>query len=60
VPVKTIANGIYSTGEGNVVWDGRDESQTPVQTGMYAVILEAIDATTGEVRREKIAIAVGN
>lgn len=58
--VKTLVNGIYTVGEGSVAWDGRDESQTLVQTGMYVALLEAIEANSGAVRREKIAIAVGN
>lgn len=59
-PVKTLANGVFTASEGNVVWDGRDNTESLVPTGAYAALLEAVDTETGEVYRQKTVIVVGN
>ncbi len=59
-PVRTLANSVYSAGVGSVAWDGRDESQMLMPTGIYVAVLEAIDAETGEVRQEKTTVIIGN
>jgi len=38
--VKTIAHGEYGTGKHSVVWDGRDNHNTPVASGVYFYRLE--------------------
>ncbi len=42
-PVRTISLGYQSAGEGEILWDGKDNSGNSVQEGSYRVQLNATD-----------------
>jgi flagellar basal-body rod modification protein FlgD len=42
-PVRTISLGYQSSGDGEILWDGKDNSGNPVEEGSYRVQLTATD-----------------
>ena len=47
------------TGSGNVPWDGRDDGGTVVPLGLYLVLFEAVDSSSGVTQRNHVQVAVG-
>ena len=55
--IRTLANGELSGTQGEIIWDGLDESRQRARIGVYVVYLEATDRSSGRVERAK-AVAV--
>jgi hypothetical protein len=55
--IRTLANGGLAGTQGEIIWDGLDESRQRARIGVYVVYLEAIDRSSGRVERAK-AVAV--
>jgi len=55
--IRTLANGELAGTQGEIIWDGLDESRQRARIGVYVVYLEATDRSSGRVERAK-AVAV--
>lgn len=73
VPIATVALWIFDAAgrlvrritdaqavgpQATFVWDGRDETDTPVSTGIYVVYVEAVDTSAGRVARFKRTVVL--
>jgi hypothetical protein len=55
--VRSLANGELSGAQGEIIWDGLDDTRQRVRLGAYIVFVEAVDGQAGVVATAK-AIAV--
>ena len=55
--IRTLANGELAGTQGEIIWDGLDESRQRARIGVYIIFLEATDRSSGRVERAK-AVAV--
>jgi flagellar hook assembly protein FlgD len=56
--VRTIANVRYSSGNGEISWDGMDDQNRRARIGVYILFLEASDAQSRQYTTSKNAIVV--
>ena len=49
VAVRTLELGAQSSGEQVIRWDGKDATGTPLDSGVYAYVLQAVDMSGQEV-----------
>ena len=56
--VRTIADGLWTSGSDLITWDGRNDNGRSMPMGMYIVLLEASDPAGTAHIREKLAIAL--
>ena len=42
--IRTLATWVPSTGNGECIWDGRDQDHLVARMGIYIVLLEATDS----------------
>jgi flagellar hook assembly protein FlgD len=57
--VRTLLNAQYTSSEGAVVWNGRDDNDNLLPPGAYILVLEAINTTTSQVRQQKLLLIIG-
>jgi hypothetical protein len=56
--IRTIANALYSAGNGEISWDGMDNENRRARIGVYILLLEASDPLSGQKTAYKSAIVV--
>jgi hypothetical protein len=56
--VRTLANAELSGPQGEIVWDGRDDSNQRVRLGPYVLLLEGIDGRAGILATSKAVVVV--
>ncbi|GBD04906.1 hypothetical protein HRbin20_00476 [bacterium HR20] len=59
LPVRQLANGMYSGAEGALLWDGRNDAGFAVGAGAYVLLLEATSALSSETLHERAVIIIG-
>ncbi|MCS6999512.1 MAG: lamin tail domain-containing protein [Bacteroidota bacterium] len=59
IPIRELANGMYSGAEGVLLWDGRNSEGFAVGAGVYVVLLEATDALSSETVHERTVVVIG-
>ncbi len=57
--IRTLANAEVGGATGEVIWNGLEDSGLRARLGAYVVLLEAVDATTGETTAAKTVVVVG-
>lgn len=57
--LRTLADGTYVASEGNLIWDGRDDSGHLVPSGIYILYLEATDMASAGVFAKKSTVVLG-
>jgi hypothetical protein len=55
--IRTLANGELAGAQGEIIWNGLDDNRRRVCIGVYVILLEAIDRSSGRDERAK-AVAV--
>jgi len=56
--VRTLASGEPSGASGETIWDGFSDQAERVRMGIYIILLEALDASTGSVQTLKGVVVV--
>ena len=56
--LRTLANGDLSGPQGEVLWDGLDDTRQRVRIGVYIVYVEAVDGQAGVVATAKAVVVV--
>lgn len=59
IPVRELANGIYTGAEGLLLWDGRNDAGYAVGAGAYILLLEATDTLSNNSIREHSVVIIG-
>ncbi len=59
LPVRQLANGMYSGAEGALLWDGRNDAGFAVGAGAYVLLLEATSALSSETLHERTVVIIG-
>lgn len=59
IPVRELANGIYTGAEGSLLWDGRNDAGYAVGAGAYILFLEATDTLSNNSIREHSVVIIG-
>jgi hypothetical protein len=57
-PIRTILSAWSSGPIGSVIWDGRDDKGHVMSTGVYILILEALDSREGKIKSKKATIVL--
>ena len=56
--IRTLANSEPSGSRGEIIWDGFDDNRNKARIGIYVVLLEALDASGGNVQALKGVVVV--
>ncbi|MCX7929323.1 MAG: lamin tail domain-containing protein [Chlorobi bacterium] len=59
IPIRQLANGLYSGADGALLWDGRNDAGFAVGAGVYVLLLEATNASSSDTIHATAAIVVG-
>jgi len=57
--LMSLADGIWASSKGNLIWNGNDASGRPVPSGIYILYLEAVDTASPGIFVEKSTVVLG-
>jgi hypothetical protein len=57
--VRTLEPGRFGGAEGHLFWDGHGDESKPLRVGIYIIVMDAVDETTGTAEQYRDTVVLG-